>query len=62
MAASRRVTHMDVARRAGVSPAVVSYVVNNGPRGTSPEARDRVLRAIDELGYHPNVFACGLAQ
>jgi len=58
--ASRRVTHRDVARRAGVSPAVVSYVINNGPRAASPQARARVLEAIDELDYHPNAFARGL--
>jgi LacI family transcriptional regulator len=57
---TRRVTHRDVARRAGVSPAVVSYVINNGPRSASPEARARVLEAIDELDYHPNAFARGL--
>lgn len=57
---ARRVTPRDVARRAGVSPAVVSYVINNGPRAASPEARARVLEAIDELDYHPNAFARGL--
>jgi len=62
MPLTKRVTHMDVARRAGVSPAVVSYVVNNGPRATSPDARARVLTAIEELGYHPNAFARGLAR
>jgi LacI family transcriptional regulator len=56
----RRVTHRDVARRAGVSPAVVSYVINNGPRSASPEARARVLQAIEELDYHPNAVARGL--
>jgi LacI family transcriptional regulator len=55
-----RVTHRDVAQRAGVSPSVVSYVINNGPRATSPEARARVLRAIKELDYHPNAVARGL--
>jgi DNA-binding LacI/PurR family transcriptional regulator len=55
-----RVTHRDVARRAGVSPSVVSYVINNGPRATSPEARARVLTAIEELDYHPNAVARGL--
>lgn len=56
----QRITHRDVARRANVSTAVVSYVVNNGPRPTSPEARARVLKAIEELGYHPNAFAKSL--
>ena len=57
---ARRVTHRDVARRAGVSPAVVSYVINNGPRAASPGARARVLQAIEELDYHPNAVARGL--
>ncbi|MBV9169321.1 MAG: LacI family DNA-binding transcriptional regulator [Chloroflexi bacterium] len=56
----QRITHRDVARLAGVSPAVVSYVVNNGPRATSAEARARVLAAIQELDYHPHAFARGL--
>lgn len=60
MAAKRRVTHQDVARAAGVSTAVVSYVVNNGPRPTSPEVRERVLKAISDLNYHPNAVARGL--
>src|SRR5689334_10748455 len=57
---ARRVTHRDVARRAGVSPAVVSYVINNGPRAASPAARARVLKAIEDLDYHPNAVARGL--
>ena len=56
----RRVTQRDVAERAGVSTAVVSYVINNGPRPTSPDVRTRVLQAITELDYHPNGFARGL--
>jgi LacI family transcriptional regulator len=48
------VTRNDVARRAGVSSAVVSYVVNSGPRPVSADARRRVLEAIDELGYRPD--------
>ncbi|MCC7368092.1 MAG: LacI family DNA-binding transcriptional regulator [Chloroflexi bacterium] len=57
---ARRTTHRDVARHAGVSPAVVSYVINGGPRTTAPDTRERVLRAIQELGYQPNVLARGL--
>lgn len=60
MADKKRVTHQDVARAAGVSTAVVSYVINNGPRSTSPEVRERVLRAIRALDYHPNAMARGL--
>lgn len=53
-------TLRDVAERANVSTAVVSYVVNEGPRPTSIDVRDRVLKAIAELNYHPNGVARGL--
>ncbi|MEM9774829.1 MAG: LacI family DNA-binding transcriptional regulator [Chloroflexota bacterium] len=53
----RVVTQKDVAKLAGVSPSVVSYVINNGPRPVSEDARERVLSAIDELAYRPNRFA-----
>lgn len=46
-----RATIRAVARRSGVSPATVSYVINGGPRPVSPERRDRVLAAMRELGY-----------
>ncbi len=54
------VTHVDVARRAGVSTAVVSYVVNNGPRQVAPATAARVHAAIEELGYRPNLSARAL--
>ncbi|MFM8322991.1 MAG: LacI family DNA-binding transcriptional regulator [Chloroflexota bacterium] len=54
------VTRDDVARKAGVSTAVVSYVLNDGPRPVSPETREKVLRAIDELGYRANFIARSL--
>ncbi|MBX3070438.1 MAG: LacI family DNA-binding transcriptional regulator [Thermomicrobiales bacterium] len=57
---NKRVTLQDVAQRAGVSTAAVSYVINGGPRPTSPELRARVLSAIAELDYHPNSAARGL--
>lgn len=53
-------TQKDVAQLAGVSAAVVSYVINNGPRQVSDEVRQRVLEAIDQLGYHPNKYAQNL--
>ena len=61
MAKQKRVTHRDVANLAGVSNAVVSYVINNGPRPTSPEVRERVLKAIAELDYHPSALARSLS-
>ncbi|GAB2634969.1 LacI family DNA-binding transcriptional regulator [Kribbella swartbergensis] len=54
------VTRNDVAVYAGVSTAVVSYVVNEGPRKVAPETRDRVLEAIRVLGYRPNATARAL--
>ena len=44
------VTVKDVAKHAGVSPSTVSRVCNNNP-AISKETRDRVLQAIEELGY-----------
>jgi len=52
-----QVTQADVARRAGVSRSIVSYVINDGPRSVSAETRARVLKAIEELGYRPNKHA-----
>jgi LacI family transcriptional regulator len=54
------VTRSDVALAAGTSTAVVSYVVNGGPRPVAVTTRARVLRAIDELGYEPNGVARAL--
>lgn len=51
------VTRKDVALAAGVSPAVVSYVINGGPRPVAPTTKARVLRAVDELGYTPDPVA-----
>ena len=51
------ITQEDVARRAGVSRSIVSYVINNGPRKVSEETRNRVLSAIKELEYRPNKHA-----
>ena len=54
---SKIITQEDVARRAGVSRSIVSYVINNGPRKVSEETRNRVLSAIKELEYRPNKHA-----
>lgn len=47
------VTIKDVAARAGVAFKTVSRVVNNDPT-VKPKNRERVLKAIEELGYRPN--------
>lgn len=57
----RPATRADVARLAGVSTAVVSYVMNDGPGPVAPATRLRVLDAIAALGYRPNASARALA-
>ncbi|PZE22750.1 LacI family DNA-binding transcriptional regulator [Paenibacillus xerothermodurans] len=49
----------DVARRAGVSQTTVSRVLN-GAAGVKPKTREKVLRAIEELNYRPNLIARSL--
>lgn len=51
----------DVARRAGVSVPTVSRVLTGAAR-VSPERRDRVLRAIEELSYRPSSTARALVS
>lgn len=53
-------TRRDVARLAGISEALVSYVLNGGPRRVAPHTRERILAAIDQLGYRPNAVARSL--
>ncbi|MBD2869250.1 LacI family DNA-binding transcriptional regulator [Paenibacillus arenilitoris] len=52
-------TRQEVADRAGVSVAVVSYVLNNR-QVVKEETRRKVLQAIEELGYRPNQMARSL--
>ncbi|MBC7321261.1 substrate-binding domain-containing protein [bacterium] len=49
-------TIYDVAKRAGVSAMTVSRVIN-GKKDVKPETREKVLKAIEELGYVPNSLA-----
>ncbi len=53
MTAVGRPTLEAVAARAGVGRGTVSRVINGSPK-VSPEAREAVRQAIDELGYVPN--------
>lgn len=57
-----RATRKDVAREAGTSVAVVSYVINNGPRPVAEATRLRVLEAVKKTGYRPNSVARALAS
>ena len=54
-----RVTRADVAKAAGVSETIVSYVVNNN-RYVAKEKRQRVEEAIRALNYRPNNMARAL--
>jgi len=63
MAGRTRVTADDVARRAGVSRATVSYVLNNHPHQTIPEAtKQKVLQAAAALEYTPLASARVLSR
>src|SRR5580693_980557 len=55
------VTIQEVADLAKVSPKTVSRVINNEPR-VRAATRARILEAIDELNYRPNLNARGLAS
>ncbi|MEH1015568.1 LacI family DNA-binding transcriptional regulator [Micromonospora sp. CPCC 206060] len=57
-----KVTRADVAKRAQTSAAVVSYVLNGGPKPVAPATRARVEAAIQELGYRPNRVAQALRR
>lgn len=54
-------TIYDIARVAGVSKSTVSRVLNK-QTNISPEAREKVQKAIDELNYQPNKLARALTS
>ena len=49
----------DVSKKAGVSIATVSRVLN-GNANVSDKTKNKVLVAMKELDYTPNIFARGL--
>ena len=52
----RPVSRNDVAKRAGVAPSTV-YNVMNGTKFVSESVKERVLKAVEELEYEPNLLA-----
>ena len=53
-------TICDAVKRAGVSIATVSRVLNSSPK-VKEQTRAKVLRATETLNYQPNAAARGLA-
>ncbi|MGJ3238021.1 MAG: LacI family DNA-binding transcriptional regulator [Anaerolineae bacterium] len=54
---NRTITSIEVAKRAGVSQSTVSRVFSENSPNVSDKARQKVLRAAQELGYQPNIIA-----
>jgi DNA-binding LacI/PurR family transcriptional regulator len=57
----KRPTIADIARRAGVTKAAVSFALNGQP-GVSAATRERILAIADELGFQPNSAARALSD
>lgn len=59
----RKVTSRDVAKEAGVSQTMVSFVLNNAKgKSIKSETRERVLEAAQKLGYRVNINAKNMKQ
>ncbi len=58
---NNRVTIEDVAKEAGAAPITVSRALNT-PEKVSARLRERIDRAVEALGYVPNLIAGGLAS
>ncbi|RME09145.1 MAG: LacI family transcriptional regulator [Ardenticatenia bacterium] len=54
---TQKITIADVARRANVSPSTVSNYLNGRVERMRADTRERIKRAIEELGYRPNPVA-----
>src|SRR5690242_7832884 len=58
---TKHVTMQDIAKKAGVTKATVSMVINNDKRITEA-TRQKVLKIVKELNYYPNESARKLAK
>lgn len=61
MADNEKVTILEIAEKANVSPSTVSRVLR-GMAGVKDHKREAVLQAMNELDYRPNIFAQSLAS
>ncbi len=52
---------IDIAKKTGLSASTVSRTLSR-PEKVAPATRERVQKAIDELGYETNIFARNLRQ
>lgn len=63
MSSKKNITQQDVAKKAGVTRSMVSYVLTGSTeRSVAAETRQKILSAINELGYRPNKAAQALQQ
>lgn len=53
----KKITITDVARKANVSPSSVSNLLNGRTERMRPSTKERIQRAIEDLGYTPNLAA-----
>ena len=56
-----KVTILDIAKKANVSPSTVSRVLRGSAR-VKQSKHDAVMKAVSELNYRPNIFAQSLAS
>ncbi len=57
----KRPTIADIASRAGVTKAAVSFALNGQP-GVSAATRQRILAIAEEIGFQPNSAARALSD
>ena len=53
------ITIKDLAAASGLSKSTVSRVINHSPN-VKPETRERVMEAVEKLGYQPDILARGM--
>lgn len=57
----KKITMLDIAKKAGVSKATVSMVLNKRDHCISEETKQKILKLAKELNYIPNSLARGLS-